>query len=284
MICVLLATYRPDATMLSEQVESIRTQTDVAVKLISREDPDGAGAMANFAALLREADGEVSDSDYIALADQDDVWMPQKLSRQMAKMREMEAQLGKNTPILVFCDAMPVDKDLNPLGSSMLAWQGIDVEKGVRLPRLLMQNFISGNMMLMNAALLRKAGPVPADAIMHDSWIALVAAAFGKLAFVPEVLVKYRQHSKNVLGGTKSGMAHVMRRWSEGALAFRERLALNVRQAAALVERFGDESPACAKALAAFPAKSWLGRRLAIVRNGLWKHGFCRNLALMLWS
>src|SRR5690606_31552998 len=40
----------------------------------------------------------------------------------------------------------------------------------------------------------------PADAVMHDWWLSLVASAFGRLVFVPQALVEYRQHGRNTLG------------------------------------------------------------------------------------
>ena len=199
MIDVLLAKYRPHAERIKLQIDSILAQKDVAVNLMERDDAIGEGPAANFSKLLA-----MSRADYVAFSDQDDVWEPQKLSCLMAKMREMEIEEGNNVPLLVFCDSVPVDDNLKPICSSSLAWQKVDVHGGLGFSRLLMQNFIAGNTMLFNAALRKKAGQIPAAALMHDSWIALVAAAFGRIGFVSEPLVKYRQHPTNMLGTTKA--------------------------------------------------------------------------------
>ena len=276
-IDVLLATCRPNEDWLKAQVDSIRAQEDVEVNLIRREDESGAGACANFSALLGQSRGE-----YAAFADQDDVWMPLKLAKSLAKMRELEADCGKATPILVFTDGLVADAELHPLRGTLLSRQGVDVVRGLGFSRLLMQNFIPGNAMLFNAALRERAGSVPADALMHDIWLALVAAAFGRIGFVDEPLYLYRQHARNVLGETASGLRHAVRRAGEGGGAFRTRLGANIRQARAFVERFGSAAPQEVRDLARFPEMLFLERRKALILHGLYKQGFIRNLALML--
>ena len=279
MIDVLLATCRPDPDMLREQVDSIRSQRDVDVNLIRREDEEGAGAAANFSALLAE-----SKASYVAFSDQDDVWHEDKLARMMECMSDLEARYGRDTPALVFCDSVVTDAELRPLPGTYLSRQRVDVVRGLSLPRLLMQNFIAGNLMLLNAALREKAGDVPFAALMHDSWIVLVAAAFGRIGFVNAPLLEYRQHGANALGATESSVAHFGQRACEGAAAFRSRLSANIAQAAAFVDRFGGASPECVRALANFPRIGYLGRRAAIFRHGLFKQGVLRNLALVLFA
>lgn len=275
MIDVLLATYHPNELWLREQRESIRTQCGVKVNLIEREDVEGAGACQNFSALLSESHAE-----YVAFADQDDVWLPDKLLKCKMRLCEMEAQYGKNTPILVFCDGFVVDEELKSLDGTVISRQRVDIEKGLSFSRLLMQNFIPGNAMLFNAALREKAGIVPEGVLMHDAWIALVASAFGHIGFVNEPLYKYRQHNINVLGLTTADTKHFLLRIKEGKQAFRYRLRGNIREAEAFVNRFKDNSPAEALALARFPTSNWLVRRCLLIKHKLWKHGFMRNLAL----
>ena len=261
MIDVLLATYRPQAAMLKAQVDSIRAQRGVDVNLICREDDEGLGACGNFSALLAESRAE-----YAAFSDQDDVWDKDKLEKCLAKMRELEAIYGKDVPLLVFCDGY------------------VNIAKGLCFNRLLMQNFVAGNAMLFNAALREKAGKVPPQALMHDAWLVLVAAAFGHIGFVDEPLYFYRQHGENVIGATDCGSRHFLKRALEGVSAFRSRLAANAAEAAAFVERFGGESPDAAMALATLPTCGWLERRIRIIRHRLFKQGLLRNLSLLLFA
>jgi len=279
MIDVLLASFRPDPTMLAEQIDSIRRQKGVEVNLVVREDSDGEGPAANFSALLSQ-----STAPYAAFSDQDDVWHEDKLLKLMEKMSELEARHGRDTPIMVFCDSRVTDVELHPLPGTFLSRQKVDVERGLSTPRLLMQNFVAGNLMLINAALREKAGAVPSAALMHDCWIAIVAAAFGRIGFVNAPLLEYRQHGGNVLGAALADSSHYGRRVREGVPAFRARMAANVAQARAFADRFGRETPACVRALARFGELGWIGRRVAIFRHGLFKHGFLRNLAMVLFA
>ena len=276
---ILLGTYRPDPAFFEVQMDSLRAQVGVDAQVLQREDERGEGAAANFSMLLGQ-----STADYIAFADQDDMWKEEKLAKSMACMREMERQYGVHTPLLVFVDGLVTDVALKPCPQTIISRQRVDVVKGIAFNRLLMQNFIAGNAMLFNAALREKAGPVPSGALMHDSWLALVAAAFGHIGFVDEPLYFYRQHGANALGATTGDARHVARRAREGVGAFRTRLQANVLQARAFVDRFGSAAPACAWALAHLPEISFLGRRRAILQNRLFKQGLLRNLALLAFA
>ena len=279
MIDVLLASYRPDPAMLSAQVDSIRRQKGVDVNLAVREDCEGEGPAANFSRLLAR-----STAPYVAFSDQDDVWHEDKLARMMECMADLEARHGRNVPALVFCDSVVTDAELRPLPGTFLSRQHVDVRRGLVLSRLLMQNFIAGNLMLFNAALREKAGEIPSAALMHDSWLAITAAAFGKIRFLDAALLAYRQHDSNALGETDAGAAHFGRRARQGVTAFRARLSANIAQAAAFVGRFGDAAPECVRALARFPRTGYMARREALVRHGLFKQGLLRNFALLVFA
>lgn len=108
---VLLSTYNGE-TYLEEQIESILNQKDVNVRLLVRDDGsmdgtndilrmyakthenvfyyrgENSGVVASFFRLFETSDPDV---DFYALADQDDVWEPDKLItavRQLEAMRE----------------------------------------------------------------------------------------------------------------------------------------------------------------------------------------------------
>ena len=275
MIDVLLATYRPNPDWLSAQVASIRCQKGVSIRLLQREDERGEGPGANFGALLRE-----STADYVAFSDQDDIWLPDKMAKSMARLRELEKAYGSDTPLAVFTDGLVTDARLAPFRGTVVSRQKVDVCKGLAFERLLMQNFIAGCSLLFNAALRRKAGLIPREAIFHDYWVILVAAAFGRIGFVDEPLYLYRQHSQNTVGATTADMSHFVRRGLEGVGAFRARLWQNVVQAQAFVSRFSAEAPASAVALAHFGDMSAFERRRAMIQHSLFKQGTLRNLAL----
>jgi hypothetical protein len=65
---------------------------------------------------------------------------------------------------------------------------------------LLTQNFVTGCTVLVNRPLLERALPIPESAVVHDWWLALVAASCGHLLYVDWPTVAYRQHDSNAIG------------------------------------------------------------------------------------
>ncbi|MBU2099450.1 MAG: hypothetical protein KKD00_11860, partial [Gammaproteobacteria bacterium] len=135
---------------------------------------------------------------YVALADQDDTWHLDKLQRCLAVMLQAEAS-APDTPVLVHSDLHVVDASGGEIAPSFIRYQGLDPTRTWFAAQLI-SNTVTGCTSLMNMALLKKALPVPAQAVMHDWWLSLVASAFGCLVFVPAALVEYRQHGRNTLG------------------------------------------------------------------------------------
>ncbi len=225
-VVIALATYN-GAAHVDEQVRSFQAQDFREWELLARDDGSSdatrvilarlasrdprirvldagpnLGVIGNFAALLAHADA--AGADYVFPSDQDDVWLPTKLSRSLALMARLESEHGRDTPLLVHSDLAVVDGALRPLYPSFLRRQGIRHEETSPLNVLLVQNFVTGCASLLNRALLRLALPFPERCIMHDWWIAECAAAAGAIGFVPEPLVLYRQHGANQIGASGS--------------------------------------------------------------------------------
>ncbi|MBQ8557076.1 MAG: glycosyltransferase family 2 protein [Clostridia bacterium] len=224
MVSVLLAAFNGEA-YLPAQLDSIRHQTLTDWRVLWQDDgsADGTaallqhqdacfvpgceqglhlGAIGNFLSLLRQ-----DDAPYAALCDQDDLWHADRLSRCMAAMQEAERLYGPDTPLLVHSDCRVVDEAGQVLHASFFRHQGWD-GNATSLPRLLVQNNVTGCTVLMNAP-LRKLVTERARAeklFMHDWFIALTAAAFGRIIFVDEALVDYRQHGANVVGASRTGL------------------------------------------------------------------------------
>ena len=136
------------------------------------------GAVCGFFALMREA----ADSGApVALCDQDDIWHPDKLTRLHAALSDAEARFGTDTPILVHSDARIVDANGQPLHASLWRHQGWN-PAAQSLPELLVQNNVTGCLLMMNAPLCRLCAQhqPTGDLHMHDWFIALTAAAFGR--------------------------------------------------------------------------------------------------------
>ncbi len=226
-IDILLATYNGEA-FLKEQLDSIAAQTHGDWRLIARddgstdrtsaildafrarhpdkvvvlEDGDGnLGLVRNFSRLM-----EHSDAPYAAFCDQDDAWLPEKLELSLAKMRELEREHGARGPLLVFTDVTVVDEELNVIHDSFWHYANLRPNRCNSLNRLLLQNVVTGCAALMNRPLVRKSVPLPEQAYVHDWWVALVAASFGKAGYIAQPTVLYRQHPQNLIGANALGL------------------------------------------------------------------------------
>lgn len=219
-IWIVLAAYNAGALIVS-QIESIIAQTYPRWRLLIRDDGSTddtrehitqwaerdaridflsdhqgrLGTVANFSLLLETA--LQRGASWVALADQDDVWISTKLAQQVARLDDVSLSLDH--PVLVHSDLEVVGPNLEPYAPSLLQLQGLRHEEDA-LPVLLIQNFVTGCTCLANRALLEQALPIPGEAVMHDWWLALYAAATGTLGFEPQATVRYRQHDASQIG------------------------------------------------------------------------------------
>lgn len=218
---------------ISRQIESILKQTEPGVRLLISDDcstdrtaeiaegfaklhpdrirfvrrvtPSGGAARHFLGVLFRVMRGREADlPDYILFSDQDDLWHPDKVQKTLNVMRREEHVSGTSLPILVHCDMRVTDDAGGVISPSYVRYQQMSPERN-HLNQLLVQNNVTGGAMMMNRALARLVAshPVPEHAVMHDQWIALVAAAFGRVVFFDQALYDYRQHGDNVLGAAK---------------------------------------------------------------------------------
>lgn len=264
-IDVLLATCEGER-YLPAQLSSLRTQDDKCFSVIARDDcsrdatprilreaagrdarvallpSDGRrlGAAANFFTLMR-----ASNAPYSALCDQDDEWLPDRLSACRLAMEQAERRYGEGTPLLVHSDCAVTDAQGRTLHESLFRHQGWD-GRAVTLPRLLVQNNVTGCTVLMNAALrtLACAHARAEEPFMHDWFLALCASGCGRIVFVNRALVRYRQHGRNVMGASPDTLPVRALRMIAGAQAGRERIALTYRNAAMLRQSLADALPA----------------------------------------
>ncbi len=182
--------------------------------------PGNIGPAASFHTLLRAVSAGLAQDDAVAFADQDDVWLPNKLERGLAPLGRVTA----SCPALYCARQILVDTHLNQIGLSVLA------SHDGAFPAALTQNVATGCTVMLNFAAARLvAASKPSTATQHDWWCYLVVtAAGGKLIQDSEPVILYRQHAGNAVGAPRS-MAHravgVLKR---GPQAFMEVLRQNV--------------------------------------------------------
>lgn len=211
------------------------------------EDDDNYGASGGFAFLVNYAlENKAAlklEQAYMMFCDQDDTWFPNKVEKQLAAMLEAEASAGSEVPVLIHSDLEVVSEQNTAIAKSLIRYQGLEIERN-RFPNLVISNLVTGCTALINESLARKALPIPADAIMHDWWLALVATAFGRLIFLDTPLVHYRQHGNNTIGAkefTKVSVTNISL-WRRLLLRKPNDHLMEVAvQAAAFRQRYGDE-------------------------------------------
>ena len=183
-----------------ELIREFARRAPFPVRLYGNE--KNLGSTKNFERAIALCEG-----DLIALADQDDVWLPEKLER-------LEHALEDEEVGLAFTDGEVVDESLRPLGQRV--WQTIRFgEQEQRLFHeerefavMLDHNVVTGAAMALKARFRELILPIPNDLVhdgipvLHDWWAALLVAAVAKVSFIPESLFKYRQHSTQQMGVT----------------------------------------------------------------------------------
>jgi len=135
------------------------------------------GPAANFSFLLERACGDV-----VFLCDQDDIWLPGKLEKQLACF-------GPDV-WLVLSDAKLIDRDGKVIHPSFAKKRS----SGTGVLGTIWRNGFIGCCMAVSRPLLDIALPVPKGAPMHDMWLGVIAEQYKKVCRMEEPLVLYRRH------------------------------------------------------------------------------------------
>jgi len=179
-----------DAT--AEIVEAFAHTAPFPVRFI--RNPQNLGSTKNFEKAIGLCTG-----DLIALCDQDDVWMPEKLARQ-AEMMENDPELGG-----VFSDAELMDVSSKRLGKQL--WDSIQFGSGEQkqfqaghgVDILLKRNVVTGATLMVRASRRPQFLPVP-NIWVHDGWIAWMLVIHSQLRLIDEPLIQYRIHPNQQVG------------------------------------------------------------------------------------
>ncbi|MGM9883588.1 MAG: glycosyltransferase family 2 protein [Limosilactobacillus reuteri] len=227
-VAILMSTYNGE-DYLEEQIQSILNQTyknwvlyirddgskdstcDIIKKYSRKYDNviffneneiNNVGVVKSFIDLLKNVS-----ADYYMFSDQDDVWLKDKVNDSVEVLTK-----SLDVPTCVFTDVEVVTKDLKPIRrmNGKNIWTDF--------VQLLFTNCVTGCTMAFNSELkdLIKFSELDFNNIyMHDWWIGLLAAAFGKLIYLDKATMLYRQHGDNVVGSNKKNtLPHVLYRLS----------------------------------------------------------------------
>jgi glycosyltransferase involved in cell wall biosynthesis len=206
-VTVLLATYN-GVQFLNEQLTSLNEQRHVQVEVLVNDDgsndgtmellekwrdkgliisisqSEGLGSTNAFMKLLQEC----NQKPYVAFCDQDDVWEPHKLARQIELCEE-------SFPSLVFSRRSYCNASGKIIGISP------GLGKSPTFGNSLVENIAPGNTVLLNNPAIKVVNTFILPVVAHyDSWIYLLISAFGRCKYINEPLVQYRIHENNQVG------------------------------------------------------------------------------------
>jgi glycosyltransferase involved in cell wall biosynthesis len=162
--------------------------SDGKIKLMVNE--KRLGVVENF----KKAAKAAKYGNWLAFADQDDIWVPQKLSKLGAAMELLD---DKTTPALVYSDLTVIDKNDALISSSFWERQKIKPEK-INLATILYGNVVTGCTMIINYSMAKEFFLMNDQNYFHDEWMGLIAYSFGVAKILNEPLVLYRQHENNI--------------------------------------------------------------------------------------
>jgi glycosyltransferase involved in cell wall biosynthesis len=127
--------------------------------------------------------------DLIALSDQDDIWLADKLEK---------LALNINENLLIFSNASLINAEDELLNGDLISDIN-NVELSASVLNYIFQPFVTGCTVLIRTSLYQHSIPFP-EHVPHDFWLAVKAKSLGKLTYCNEKLILYRQHEANSIG------------------------------------------------------------------------------------
>lgn len=165
-------------------------------KIILVRHKKNIGLAQNLSNLVEYAEGN-----YIFLADQDDVWLKEKVERQI--------QYFENNPkcVICLCDRAVVNDKLDIIKKSNYAYLGYTI-KTMNFEQVIKHRAAyAANCMAIRNNNINKIFNIPFNVVSHDTFIAMMAARYGTIDFLYDVLLLYRIHGKNISGNFQAQFA-----------------------------------------------------------------------------
>lgn len=295
-ISVAMATYN-GSKYLTEQLDSILSQTLRPAEIIVCDDQSTdntaeileeyrsrgllnyyindqrLGFIGNF----KKAVSLCNPANYIALSDQDDIWLPSKLILASKYMKNIDET---DSPAIVYSDLILVDQDKNLINPSFRSELG---QGGYIycLETLFFGCFVNGCTMLMNPAMRSYFPTIPDQgALNHDTWISMIAYTFGNADIVPEPQVYYRSHANNATevgdfkrkGRLKRLFSEIIHSLKKNDL-FEDQISFASEFYNTFQERLSPEQKSLFVRFINLKGKSWLHKKIALRMffRGKWK-------------
>lgn len=216
LVSIAMTTYNGEK-FLREQLDSILSQTYTNLEIIICDDNSmdstytilrehavldsriklfqndtNLGLVKNFEKAL-----SLSNGDFIALADQDDIWLPEKIETLLNEIGNHDLVCSSFT--LIDEEGKEIQRKKSFIQE--LAKSFLKKEIKFSVETMFYTNFVTGCTALFRKSLLIKALPIPDGECYHDWWIATVALKQNGIKYLfDHQLIRYRQHSRNHTG------------------------------------------------------------------------------------
>jgi glycosyltransferase involved in cell wall biosynthesis len=258
-VSIAMCTYN-GARYLQEQLDSLASQTylpfelivcddrstDKTMEIVSRfsetapfpvhltQNRENLGSTQNFSRAIISCSG-----DLIALCDQDDVWNPDKIKKQVQVFEQDLTVEG------VFCDGELIDSNSSPLNKSL--WDSVSfsssmrrqVRDGKAVSAMLRQNFVTGATLMFKSGFRPSFLPIPGEWI-HDAWIAWMIALHSKLYLLSDRLINYRIHADQQIGADLQSLQDRLGRNKKQVI---NEHAINLKRLNSLELRMTEDAP-----------------------------------------
>lgn len=272
LVTVAMAIYRPNIEWLKEELSSIAAQTYKHFQVYAwNDDPNdeydydflfsqylkdipfriyhgsqNLGSNKVFEKLTR-----LAKTLYIAYCDQDDVWLPEKLSVLLHLFDDENVTLACSDMYVIDENSKVVSNSITKIRPRQILYSGPDM-----IAHLLAKNFITGCTMMMKTEIARKAIPFPRF-FFHDWWLASFAALLGKIKISDRPLMNYRVYE----GNQSKPLAKI-----HSKAEYLEKYIIPYRQFIELVSRYfaGDKRLQ--------PYKRWSEVRISYFQRPTWKN------------
>ena len=219
VVLVLMSTYNGER-FLKEQIDSILSQRGVDVRLLVRDDGskdltcsilseyaskhknieyracENVGFVRSFSALVEMALEVESPVDFYAFADQDDIWMPEKLATACSALTGKDA----SKPHLFTSNSMQIDAAGNEIG---LFHKG--PQPKFRKGNVLVFGTEQGCSMVFNRKAAELYSSCEPKLTWHDRWLYHICYFLGSVTYHHNPLFYYRRHENNALANHHAG-------------------------------------------------------------------------------
>ena len=223
LISILMAVYEPQLNWLREQLESLEMQTYPNLRLYIRDDCSSTvpfekikdcvracirsfpfeiernekniGSNLTFERLTQEAKGE-----YFAYCDQDDIWLPEKLTILQEEIKKSGALLICSDMYIIDGEGIQVADSITKVRRRHIFYSGDSLTED-----LFISNFVTGCTMLVKSDAAKASIPF-CPFMVHDHYLSLCCSANGKIQSIIHPLIRYRIHGNNqsgVMAGVK---------------------------------------------------------------------------------